>query len=66
MKQPGSFLKGSGPDDTQRARTAPAAPGGKVDESRQAWVLFLSNKVVPIGRAKRKAAPTITQSEKAQ
>ena len=29
MKQPGSFLKGSGPDDTQRARTAPAAPGAR-------------------------------------
>jgi hypothetical protein len=28
-KQPGSFLKGSGPDDTQRARTAPAAPGAR-------------------------------------
>ena len=41
MKQPGSFLKGSGTDDTQRTRTAPAAPGAKVDESRQAWILFL-------------------------
>jgi hypothetical protein len=64
VKQPGSFLKGSGPDDTQRARTAPAAPGAR--EMRAVRLGFYFCLIKSFLSVAPKAALTITQSEKAQ